>query len=193
MPNADATANSAASSLVSMKPLNAVACAIELQISVCRPPMRSASQPQNWRDRNAVPSSPESMAAPRSGAKPRSPQNATICDDGIAIGTQQQKIATIRTAMATLGDRPNTGIPDCGSAAGPPGSARGTGGGRRKIATSATIETRTNSPNAVMVRRQPQWLMPAWNSMGHTAPDSDWPEEIKATAAPRLRSNQRLT
>src|SRR5690242_13986831 len=115
-----------------------------------------------------------------------------MCCDGIAIGTQQQKIATIRTTMARLGDSPNTGWPLGGSPQNP-FDARGCGGGPRKIAASATIATPDNRPNTSMVRRQPNSLMPAWNTSGHTAPASDWPADISATAAPRLRSNQRLT
>src|SRR6516162_2028121 len=113
-----------------------------------------------------------------------------MCCDGIAIGTQQQKIATISTTMARLGDNPNTGSPLSGSPPAPAFDAGGCGGGLRKIAASTTIETPENRPNSSMVRRQPNSVMPVWNTMGHTAPDSDWPAEIRATAAPRLRSNQ---
>ena len=63
-----------------------------------RPPIRSASQPQNCRPRNAAPSITESISAPCAGAMPRSLQNATRCTCGIAIGTQQRKAAAQSSA-----------------------------------------------------------------------------------------------
>jgi hypothetical protein len=56
-------------------------------VIVHSPPRRSDSQPQNWRDRKAASSSTDSIAAPRDVAIPRSPQKATRCAAGIAIGT----------------------------------------------------------------------------------------------------------
>ena len=48
---------------------------------------------------------------------------------------------------------------------------RAEGAGRSRPAPA--IETPTNSPNTSMVLRQPNSVMPAWNRIGHKAPDSD--------------------
>src|SRR5258708_5579498 len=175
-PKAADTTNKAASSLVSRKPLKAVAWAMELHSSVCRPPIRSAAQPQNWRATKALPSSTDNMAAPICEANPKSPQKATICCDGMAMGTQQQKIATDRMIMARFGDSPRTGAPAFGSCPPPAFDGSGCGGGPRKIAASAKIAAPTNNPNTSIVRRQPDSGMPAWNTIGQNAPASDRPE-----------------
>ena len=67
------------------------------------PPNRSAKAPQNCREMNAQPSITDSIAAPWLGVMPTSPQNATRWEDGIAIGTQQQKPATQSSAMHHVG------------------------------------------------------------------------------------------
>ena len=45
----------------------------------------------------------DSIAAPWLGVMPTSPQNATRCDAGMAIGMQQQKLAMQISTIAALG------------------------------------------------------------------------------------------
>ena len=51
-------------------------------------------------------SSRESISAPCRAAMPRSPQKATRCAAGIAIGMQQRKDATASSSKARLGGKP---------------------------------------------------------------------------------------
>ena len=71
--------------------------------------MRSEIAPQICRDRNAVPSSTDSITAPTERAMPRSLQNATRCCCGIAIGTQHSTAAPHIIANTRFGGQPSTG------------------------------------------------------------------------------------
>ena len=51
----------------------------------------------------------------------------------------------------------------------------------------------TTTAYASIVPCQPKRAMPCSNTVGQTTPAIYWPEEISAMAAPRRRSNQRLT
>jgi hypothetical protein len=114
-------------------------------ITVFIPPIRSATQPQNCRARKAAASSTESISAPSRAPIPRSPQKATRCAAGIAIGMQQRKEARPSSASAKLGGRPSTASPATGPliAAAP---ATGTGAGRSTSAASGRIVTAAKTP-----------------------------------------------
>ena len=87
---------------------------MEPHSTVCNPPILSDSQPQNWRARNADPSSTDSMAAPWPGLMPRSPQSATTCPIGMDMVMQQQKMAADSATMAHSGCMPATRVPLAG-------------------------------------------------------------------------------
>src|SRR6185437_13620857 len=132
----------------------AAAWPADAQNMVCSPPIRSASQPQNCREKNAVPSSTESIAAPLLGPSPMSLQKATMWAIGIDIVTQQQNVAKPSNAQTTLGGSPSELSPRFGPACAPP-NAGASGGRRRNHAASGTITTVTTQPNTNIVRRQP--------------------------------------
>jgi hypothetical protein len=115
-----------------------------------------------------------------------------MCCMGTAIGTQQQKTATMSRIMTRLGERPRLavlrGLPPV-----PPLVLEASGGACRNEMVRPATATTTSTANRIMVQRQPTSSMPYCRSGGQTAPATDWPEEISATAAPRRRSNQRLT
>src|SRR4051812_46706783 len=140
--------------------------------------------------RNAQASSSDNISAPRAGAKPRSLQNATTCTIGSAMATQQHTIDTQISPCTRLPGRPTMLVPDIGSRAAASGAAAG---GRRISSTKGSMLANTNTPYQNKVVRQPQPSMVYWNSGGHTAPAICWPADTSARAAPRLRSNQRLT
>ena len=103
-PKAADTANSPRLVLGQDDPASAGAWQIDAARIVYRPPARSDSQPQNSRLTKALPSSVESIRAPRAGPMPRSLQRATRWAAGIAIGTQQKKPAMHRSANTNMGD-----------------------------------------------------------------------------------------
>ena len=115
-PKALATANNPTSSRVNRKAPVASICSVEPAITVRNPPNRSAKAPQNCREMNAQASITDSIAAPWLGLIPTSPQNATRCEAGMAIGMQQQKLAMQISTMATLRCSPSTLSPDRGPA-----------------------------------------------------------------------------
>src|SRR3954466_10786999 len=108
MPNAVDTANNPTGSWANRNPLIARHCRIELQNAVNTPPMRSDSQPQPWRLKKPMPSSTDSMVAPRVVEMPRSLQNATRCCCGIDMVTQQRNDANASIPNTTLPFQPNT-------------------------------------------------------------------------------------
>src|SRR6185503_4976443 len=192
-PNAADTANSPASSWVSRKQAIAAAWQAEPAITVRSPPIRSASEPQAWRARKAQPSISDSMAAPCVGLMPMSPQKATMCADGIDIGMQQQKPATQSSACATLGEKPATsGRPPDADEPWRAGTGGGLGGSLRKK-VAGRMKPSENTPNTSITACQPNVAMPRSKKAGHSTPATYWPDEISAIAAPRRRSNQRLT
>src|ERR1700685_383394 len=73
--NAD-TVNRPISSCVIRNAVSAVAWVAEHTESVIRPPVRSENHPHSCRQRNPLPSTTESMAAPWLGKMPRSEQKA---------------------------------------------------------------------------------------------------------------------
>ncbi len=155
--------------------------------------MRSATQPQNCRARKAQPSNTDSIAAPYCGVMPRSLQNAGTWCIGTAMGTQQQNTATISRIMSRLRGMPSTSPVACGRSVAPIAAADSSGGGCRKMTVSVTTATTVRIANATIVQRQPKASTPSCRIGGQIAPATAWPEEINATAAPRRRSNQRLT
>ena len=70
--------------------------------------MRSEIAPQSWRQMKPVPSTSDSMAAPRVAEMPRSEQSATRCACGIDMVTQQRNEANASSANTTFGGQPNT-------------------------------------------------------------------------------------
>src|SRR5947208_15197673 len=90
--------------------------------TVLRPPMRSETQPQNWRLTKAVPSNTDSISAPCEARMPRSLQNAGRCACGMAIGLQQKMQAAAINANTRLGGQPITALGDEMSSAEPIGS-----------------------------------------------------------------------
>ena len=54
-------------------------------------------------------------------------------------------------------------------------------------------EAATSAAKAIIVQRHPKESTPSCRIGGQIAPATACPEEISATAAPRRRSNQRLT
>ena len=116
--------------------------------------MRSEIHPHIWREKNAIASSMESMAAPWVALMPRSLQSATRWDCGIAIGTQQQNDAIAMMANTRLGGQPST----VGRAA--PGVAEAGGGAtsgglRSAISAIGTTVSTKKMPNTSIVLRQP--------------------------------------
>ena len=115
-PKALATANNPTSSRVSRKAAVASICSAEPAITVRNPPNRSAKAPQNCREMNAQANITDSIAAPWLGLIPTSPQNATRCEAGMAIGTQQQKLVMQISTIARLRCSPSTRSPGRGPA-----------------------------------------------------------------------------
>ena len=105
----------------------------------------------------------------------------------------QQKNAAMqinpRTRFAGMPrtDAPLRGSPDiaCG--------ASGSGDGRRHSRVSGRITTTTTAEYASIVICQPYTAMPRSKTEGQTMPAMYRPDEIKASAEPRRRSNQRVT
>ena len=69
----------------------------------------------------------ETASEPRAGEKPRSPQNATMCTNGIAMAAQQQKPAA---DSSTMSDERRHRQADRSSAGARRLGARSTGEGR---------------------------------------------------------------
>src|SRR5690349_19568097 len=107
-PKIAVTVKSPTSSCVTASAMTEKNCQIDPSSTVIRPPMRSEIAPHIWREKNAMKSSMESIAAPCVGLMPRSLHNATRCDCGIDIGMQQQNDATAIMANTTLGGHPST-------------------------------------------------------------------------------------
>ncbi len=120
---------------------------------------------------------------------PRSLQKATRWLDGIAIGTQHKKDAAHSNPCTLLAGSRNPWVPRKTPAL-VPAARPGCGAGRRNIAIG-TIST-TTTAKASIVRCQPSPESACWNTVGQTTPAMYWPDEIKASAVPRRRSNQRL-
>ena len=139
---------------------------------VFSPPNRSEITPQTCRLAKAVPSRTDSTRAPVARLKPRSPQNATICCCGMAIGTQQStpprhistKARLAGKAIAERGARGRVGAAACRCAAGL------AGGGLRNTSASGTTNAITNAPYMSIVVRQPKALIERSNTGGHSAP-----------------------
>src|ERR1051325_9346623 len=165
-------------------------CHAEPISTVSNPPMRSEIHPHIWRDRNAIASSIESIAAPWVGLMPRSLQSATRWVCGIAIGTQQQSDATDIIANTRFGGQPSTlGRAAPGAAAG--GGATSGGFFSTRSAIGTTMAT-SKMPNVRVVRLH-RWVATLYSKMGaQIAPEMYWPLAINASAEPRRLSNQRL-
>ena len=108
-PKAAATANSPASSWVARNSAIPAAWQAEPASTVFSPPMRSETQPQSCRLAKAATSSTDSIAAPCRALIPRSPQWATRCAAGMAIGTQHRNDAAASSACADAGTQPEHG------------------------------------------------------------------------------------
>ena len=160
--------------------------------SVRRPPIRSATQPQNCRLTKAVPSSTESITAPRVGEIPTSVQRATRWLRGIAMGMQQRKDAKQSSAKVAPLLKPTARTPAGTPSPAVPALAT-SGGGRRKSAASGMMLPMATRPKSSIVCRQPTWATSRSKIGGQRAPATDWPLEIRASAVPRRRSNQWLT
>ena len=98
---------------------------------VFSPPNRSEMTPQTCRLAKAVPSRTDSTRAPVARLMPRSPQKATMCCCGMAIGTQQSKPPQAQHHKGEVGRQSD---PEGGArrlAVGPPlaGALLGCGGG----------------------------------------------------------------
>src|SRR3954471_1138296 len=152
-PKIAVTANRPISSCVLMIAMIERNCQSEPVSTVVSPPMRSEIQPHIWREKNAVASSSESIAAPCVGLIPRSLHNATRCDCGIDIGMQQQNAASDIMANTRLGGQPST----VGRAAWvvATGGAITSGGGLSTINAIGTTITTITTANISMVCRQP--------------------------------------
>jgi len=100
---------------------------------------------------------------------PRSPQKATRCAAGIAIGMQQRKLAMAISACAAFAGKPKTRAPCTGPAAGP-AMTGGAGIGRSTSAASGRMVRAEKTPNPSMVRCQPQAAMARSNTTGQIAP-----------------------
>ena len=133
----------------------------------------------------------DSMVALVEGEMPMSMQKATRWACGTDIGMQQQKPAMQSSTCTRLGCMPPMRRPaavTCGRCCGTMGSGVGFSS---KVAGRSTTSTSTPKP-AISVC-QPRLAMMRSNSAGQTTPATYWPDEIRAIAVPRRRSNQRLT
>ena len=158
----------------------------EAHRTVARPPKRSASQPHICCAMNPIASCVDSIAAPCTGPMPMSLQKATICDSGIAIVTQQQKIASASKPMTRLGGKPSTGEVPVAVVA-PATFSEGTSGGVRKnTAASGTIVPITSTPYSSMALRQPIIPTASCSTSGHRAPATYCPDETRATSRPSV-------
>src|SRR6516225_7435567 len=63
---------------------------------------------------------------------------------------------------------------------------------RRLGSALAAVEEKGLAAKSSIVARQPKRVIVRSKEVGHSIPATDWPDEIKATAVPRRRSNQRL-
>ena len=115
-----------------------------------------------------------------------------MCAAGTDIGMQQQKPATQINACTTLGCRPAIRLPCVGAQRSGRASVAASGGGfsrkrhreeegQHDDAIGQHHRLPAEVADAALEQRRP-----------HT-PATYWPEEISAIAAPRRRSNQRLT
>src|SRR5579885_2444326 len=103
---------------------------------------------------------------------------------------QQKKPEAQMMDRTAYGRSPNTE----GRRPAPPRSySPGVTGGRfRKSAATGTVRTRRTA-NPIIVIRQPCPAIARSNNDGHVMPAMYCPDEIRAKADPRRRSNQRLT
>src|SRR5579875_2910675 len=149
--------------------------------TVPSPPMRSATQPQNWRLTKALPSKTDSIVAPCAGAIPTSLQKATRWLDGIAIGTQHKNDAAHNTACTVLALRRNPATPRKPAEAAPP-ARRGCGGGLSSMAIGRINRHTPAKPSITL--RQPRAARPRSKADGQITPAMYCPEEISASAVP---------
>ena len=193
-PNAADTKNSPASSWVSRKRAIATAWQAEPAITVRRPPMRSASAPQAWRERKAQPSISDSIAAPCVGLMPMI----------AAEGDDMRRRDRHRNAAAEAGEADQR-LRHVGMHAGdarPLAPARAGVAHRYRRGLGRRLQEHGRGQDDARARRRRRpasppasrtCVMPRSKNEGHTTPATYWPEEISAIAAPRRRSNQRLT
>ena len=157
---------------------------------MARPPIQSDNQPQNWRLRNAIPSSSESMAAPLVAEILRSPQSAGKCVVGIAIGTQHRTEARQRSEKRVR----EFIFVGCDTLVAASGVNKFSGAvPRRKIREMGTIETTANTPKKIIVWYQSVRAVVYRSNNGQMAPPTYCPLAISASAVPRCRSNQLMT
>ena len=138
---------------------------------VFRPPSRSEMTPHTCRLAKAVPSRTDSTSAPVARLMPRSPQNATICCCGIAIGTQQSTPPMhISTKARLAGSAMRNEVPAAAEEPLPIAGPPVLGGGLRNKSASGTTSAMTTTAYNSMVWRQPKAVTERSNTGGHNAP-----------------------